>query len=132
MSTAYTYVENSHEAQDIDQEVFLRAYTKRETFRGDSSLRTWLLAITANRCKDYLRSWSKRHEVQDETIFDREVAKLDTEGEVVAKLQRPVHDNDHVLREQFSAITQVPLPEFIKQYMLRKAAAMRPPRRNPT
>ncbi len=43
-----------------------------------------------------------------------------------------MHDNDRALREQFAAITQVPLPESVKQDILRKAAAMRFPRRNPT
>jgi RNA polymerase sigma-70 factor (ECF subfamily) len=105
MSTAYAYVKNYHQAQDIAQEVFLRAYTKRDTFRGESSLRTWLLAITANRCKDYLRSWSNRYEVQDETVYHKEVSAADTEGEVVAKLQRDALWNAvHHLPDKFREV----------------------------
>ncbi|MCL6446350.1 MAG: RNA polymerase subunit sigma-24, partial [Alicyclobacillus sp.] len=52
MNLAYTYMRNYHMAQDVTQDVFLKAMQKAASFRGDSSVRTWLLAITANRCKD--------------------------------------------------------------------------------
>ena len=41
-----------------------------------------------------------------------------------------MHDDDRELREQFAEISQVPLPESVKQDILRKAADMRPPRRH--
>jgi RNA polymerase sigma-70 factor, ECF subfamily len=99
MSTAYAYVRNYHQAQDIAQDVFLRAYTKRDTYRGDGSVRTWLLSITVNRCKDYLRSWAARHEIRDESILDREVADGDTESQVVRKLEQD---------ELWQAVLQLP------------------------
>ena len=43
------------EALDISQDVFLSAYKKLDTFRGDSSLSTWLLRIAANRCLNRIR-----------------------------------------------------------------------------
>ena len=43
------------EALDMSQEVFLSAYRKLHTFRGDSSLSTWLLRIAANRCLNHIR-----------------------------------------------------------------------------
>ena len=52
------------EALDISQDVFLSAYRKLDTFRGDSSLSTWLLRIAANRCLNRIR--------QKKTIAARE------------------------------------------------------------
>jgi RNA polymerase sigma-70 factor (ECF subfamily) len=43
------------EADDLTQEVFLRAHTAMDAFRGDSSVRTWLLAITRRVCVDAIR-----------------------------------------------------------------------------
>lgn len=43
------------EALDISQDVFLAAYRKLDTFRGDSSLSTWLVRIAANRCLNRIR-----------------------------------------------------------------------------
>ncbi|MDQ0190608.1 sigma-70 family RNA polymerase sigma factor [Alicyclobacillus cycloheptanicus] len=88
LNVAYGYVKNYHVAEDITQDVFLRAYTKMDSFRGQSSVRTWLLSITANRCKDYLRSWAVRHEVHSELGLEREPGGTQTEQDVVARMER--------------------------------------------
>lgn len=43
---------NPHEAQDIVQEAFIRAWRSIDQFRGQSSFRTWLYRITINLCYD--------------------------------------------------------------------------------
>lgn len=90
LNLAYSYVKNYHVAQDITQDVFLRAFTKIETFRGDSGVKTWLLSITANRCKDYLRSWVVRHETNDLTLQTEAAHQLgdDTEQAAIGRLER--------------------------------------------
>jgi len=44
------------EADNLTQECFLRAYQNRSTFRGESSLETWLLRIAANLARDHVRN----------------------------------------------------------------------------
>jgi RNA polymerase sigma-70 factor, ECF subfamily len=44
------------EADNLTQECFLRAYQNRSTFRGESSLETWLLRIAANLARDQARN----------------------------------------------------------------------------
>jgi RNA polymerase sigma-70 factor (ECF subfamily) len=46
-------------AQDLAQDVFIRALTHLEGFRGEASPRTWILRIARNRCIDHLRSAGK-------------------------------------------------------------------------
>lgn len=43
------------EADDLTQEAFLRAIKALPSFRGDSSARTWMLAITRFTCSDAIR-----------------------------------------------------------------------------
>src|SRR5690349_18543850 len=43
-------------ADTLTQECFLRAYRKRGTFRGEASLRTWLVTIAVNLARDHVRS----------------------------------------------------------------------------
>ena len=43
-------------AESLTQDCFLKAYTARHQFRGDSSLSTWLTRIALNLVRDYLRS----------------------------------------------------------------------------
>ena len=48
------------EAEDATQDVFVHVYLKAHTFRGQSSLRTWLTRITINRCRTLQRKkWLK-------------------------------------------------------------------------
>ena len=41
--------------EDVVQDVFVTVLEKLETFRGQSSLQTWLTAITINRCRRHQR-----------------------------------------------------------------------------
>ncbi|HZI95277.1 MAG TPA: sigma-70 family RNA polymerase sigma factor [Patescibacteria group bacterium] len=45
---AYRITGNHAEADDLAQETFCRAYTALRTFRGESSLKTWLCRIVSN------------------------------------------------------------------------------------
>ena len=58
---AYTYVKNQQAAEDVVQDVFMRAYEKRDDFKGQSSYKTYLYRMTINRCYDHLRSWSYKN-----------------------------------------------------------------------
>lgn len=58
------------EADDILQEVFVKAWLSLESFRGDSKLSTWLYRITVNECLDFLREQKERNFVslEDEAV----------------------------------------------------------------
>ncbi|GAA3989210.1 RNA polymerase subunit sigma-70 [Allokutzneria multivorans] len=50
----YRMLANYEDAQDLTQETFLRAWNKRESFKGHAALRTWLYRIATNACLDFL------------------------------------------------------------------------------
>ena len=54
---AFTYLKQKELAEDVAQDVFIKCYEKMDSFRNDSSYKTWLIRITVNRCKDVLKSW---------------------------------------------------------------------------
>lgn len=61
LRTAVFYVKDKHTAEDIFQEVFLKVNKNLNGFQGNSSVKTWILRITINTCKDYLKSaWKQR------------------------------------------------------------------------
>ncbi len=61
LRTAYMYVKDSHLAEDIFQDVFIKVNQKLSTFQGNSSIKTWIIRITINTCKDYIKSaWNQR------------------------------------------------------------------------
>jgi RNA polymerase sigma-70 factor, ECF subfamily len=76
---------NDHnEALDLSQEVFLRVFRTIHTFRGQSSLRTWIYRIVVNQARNRQRWWRRRHRSQqvslDEHIRDHGDLPETTDG----------------------------------------------------
>lgn len=70
------------DGEDLLQEIFLQAYRKLDTFKGDSALGTWLYRLAMNHCLDYVRSrqakMSKLTESLDAHTALEPVARRDT------------------------------------------------------
>jgi len=71
---------DTHKAEDATHDVFLKAYRKWDTFRGESSYRTWLYRIAINHCSNLRQSWSNRHLVTtaDEAVWEGAAAGGDS------------------------------------------------------
>lgn len=69
---AYHYVRNREEAWDISQEVFVKAHKALGRFRGDAGFKTWIMRITANQCKDFLKKRRIRTVALDDALRDGE------------------------------------------------------------
>ena len=54
------YVRDHHEAMDVSQEAFIKAYRALQNFRGDSQFYTWLYRIAINTAKNYLVAKGRR------------------------------------------------------------------------
>ena len=52
---SYSMLSDYEDACDAAQEVFVKVFRSAESFRGDSSLSTWIYRITKNVCTDFLR-----------------------------------------------------------------------------
>ena len=51
---------DSEEARDVSQEVFLQVFRTIDRFEGRSSLRTWIYRIVVNQCRNRQRWWRRR------------------------------------------------------------------------
>lgn len=100
MRTAYFYTGDRSLAEDISQEVFLRAYRKWRTFRGDSSVKTWLTTITVNVCRDKMGVRMFTEQPTDPSRLEQG-RTISVEEEVLARLEK-----SEVLRH----LLRLPLP----------------------
>ena len=64
-SLVYRLLEDSSEAGDVVQEIFLKVFRHIGSFRGQSSLKTWIYRIAVNEAHNHRRWFSRhsRHEV---------------------------------------------------------------------
>jgi len=57
---ALQYVQNAEDAQEIAQDVFVAVYNMIDSFRGESSISTWVYRITINKSLDYLKAKKRK------------------------------------------------------------------------
>lgn len=95
--------------EDIVQEVFLAAWENLDTFRGESSLRNWLLGIARHKVEDHyrkrLRDLQLQEQEEDEIPRNEPASFLDFE-EVLAKHQAGLRTREILakLPERYSVI----------------------------
>ncbi len=56
VSLAWRFCRDRAMAEDMAQEVFLKAYRSLPSFRGDSAFSTWLISIALNTCRSRVRA----------------------------------------------------------------------------
>lgn len=61
--TCSRFARDSQQLDDLSQEVFIRAWRKLSSFRGDAPFEHWLSRITITACYDFLRK-ERRHRDQ--------------------------------------------------------------------
>jgi RNA polymerase sigma-70 factor (ECF subfamily) len=61
-ATARRYARQEREVEDIVQEIFLKAYTKLDSWRGDAPFEHWLMRLAVRTCYDFLRSHQRNRE----------------------------------------------------------------------
>ena len=92
----YRYVNNHQDANDMAQEVFLKAYRALDRFRGDSSFSTWLYRIAVNTCLNFRASRKPEAAELPEALPDKSQGALE-------RLER-----DERSRQVREAVTRLP------------------------
>lgn len=96
-------------ADDLTQEVYLRAVPALARFRGDSSARTWLLTITRRTCVDAIRRNVRQRRLVERLrhhSHEDDVAVPDPAEQDVRELDDLIAGLDHDRRMAF-VMTQV-------------------------
>ncbi len=88
LRVVYGYVRDRYAAEDISQDVFVKVYDHLDSFRQESSYRTWILRIAVNRAKDYLRSAARRVVPVDD------LSHVEGDGSPERLMMRRLEDDD--------------------------------------
>jgi len=88
----YSYSRNRDDALDLTQEVFVKAFTRIDSFRGSGPFRAWLMRTTHNECLNWTR---RRRRDRDAEEFTPELLP-----------PRPPEQEKRVEREQTRAVLE--------------------------
>lgn len=143
-------VHSQEEAEDITQEVFVRAYQSMDRFDGRAAIRTWLFKIAHNLCIDAARRRTRSaldHAVVSQEAEDRWNAEEDTRWnpetvainaelyevvdaalETMSEKLRTIlllHDQEQFSYEELSAMLSVPVGTVKSRLFLARAHVQR-------
>ena len=86
-ATARRYARRESEVEDIVQEVWIKAFQKLSSFRGEAPFEHWLMRLAVRTCYDFLRGHQRNRESSfsdltepEEDWLDRFVSQPDSAG----------------------------------------------------
>jgi len=122
VSLVSRYVADQHEAMDVAQETFIKAYRAIDRFRGDSAFYTWLYRIAINTAKNWLVARKRRPPASDIDAADAE------QYDIESRLKEQGTPENELLREEIKTTvydTIAGLPDDLRTaIMLREIEGM--------
>src|SRR5690606_12375773 len=71
-ATARRYARLEREVEDIVQEVWIKAFQKLDSYRGEAPFEHWLMRLAVRTCYDFLRAHQRNREAAFSEISDEE------------------------------------------------------------
>src|SRR5215470_2044982 len=75
-ATARRYARRESEVEDIVQEIWMKAYQKLRSFRGEAPFEHWLMRLAVRTCYDFLRGHQRNRELAFSELSEPENAWL--------------------------------------------------------
>ncbi len=106
---AYSMTRNRETADDLAQDIFIKAYCALKNFKFRSEFGTWLYRIAMNHIKDYLRSGGRvrmvpfEDQVKDESDQENETVIIEHDQETEQR-RKIVHEGIRALPEKYQII----------------------------
>ena len=76
-ATARRYARRESEVEDIVQEIWLKAFQKLKSFRGEAPFEHWLMRLAVRTCYDFLRGHQRNRETTFSELSETETDWLD-------------------------------------------------------
>ena len=96
----YRYSRSDHDAADLTQEVFLRAYEKLSSFKSSNSFFSWLYTLAVNKAHDWSRKQSRRKKYQNDLQNTRpDPVRTESKQEKILQRQEDVMELQRAMQE---------------------------------
>lgn len=97
-------------SEDIEQEVYIKTWKNLDNYKEENKFKQWISAITANVCKDYLKSSAVKNSKLNADIEDLDFIKDNSE--------KPENIIDSKLRQKIILKAINELPKKLKEVII--------------
>ena len=108
VNVAYMMIGDRHEAEDVAQDAFVRAYKALPKFQHKAKFSSWLYQIALNLCKDFLKSKARSIKKMDdeklqalEKRMEGSVSQVLLEAELSEGIRDVIYGLPELYREVF-------------------------------
>jgi len=102
---AFSFTRDRAAADDLAQEIFLKAYLALPGFRGKSEFSTWLYRLAINHIKDYLRKMKKKMK-REEPLEEARVKLVPDEGDTTQEEEELMEKRRKLLEKVMTTLPE--------------------------
>ncbi|MCF8464225.1 MAG: RNA polymerase sigma factor [Flavobacteriales bacterium] len=112
------YLQNSQDAEEVTQDVFVKVHSKLDTFKAESELKTWVYRISVNQSLDFIKAKTRKKRFGFHLFIHTDVKE---DSAAFSSFDHPgiQFENKEATEQIFRAINQ--LPERQKTALLLKS-----------
>lgn len=109
---AFQSLKSMTDAEDVAQEVFLKLFTSSPEFESEAHEKAWVIRVTVNLCKDFLKSaWFRKRAVLEDSI-----PQNDKNNEVLDAVMRlPVKFRNVIYLHYYEDMSVAQISDILRQ-----------------
>ncbi len=105
---ALNYVQNSEDAEEITQDVFLTVHQSLSSFKAEANIKTWIYRITINKSLDFLKAKKRQKRFSNLTSLFFENSPEIKHQESDFKHPGIIMEEKEAFKKLFETINQLP------------------------
>lgn len=108
------FEKDEDEAEELSQQIFVKAYEKLDSFNRESKFSTWLYSLAKNHCRDYaknIRRGNRRISEMDPGYIDNQVSE-----ELTPHLQLEMKEWKELLDRAMKKLSELNSKPFLMKY----------------
>lgn len=113
---AYSLLKNNEDAEDVVQDVFINYFNKPDSYRGECSIKTWLLVLTRNQCYNVIKSKKiRRSEPLEDVIIDSDINYVEDKLNIEDALKSlTTEENEIVFLREYSGFSYKEISQILE------------------
>lgn len=113
---AYSLLKNNEDAEDVVQDVFINYFNKSSSFRGNCSIKTWLLVLTRNQCYNVIKARNIRQtQPIEDLILDSDINYVEDKLNIEDALKTlTTEENEIIFLREYSGFSYKEISQILE------------------